>query len=298
MISSPEPISVLGLGKMGAALAAVFLDKGHSVTVWNRTIEKAQLLIPKGARVARSPADCAQSGTLVLVSLYSDEIARDVLSKIPTLHDRTVINFTTSRPQWVIETADFVTNELRASGYLHGWINSIPSEVKDQQATVRYSGPEPIFAKQKHICGLLGKALWLSSDHRKVCMLENAALLMLAGLCAAFFQSLALAGVAGVDRVDFTRQVLLPLLPLFEELLPQMAERDQDQSRLMSENSVSVGSMLGLVTNALETAETSGVSPRLLEGFHALLRQANESGKGVEDVSTVIQMLKRGTHPW
>jgi 3-hydroxyisobutyrate dehydrogenase-like beta-hydroxyacid dehydrogenase len=292
---TPEPISVLGLGKMGAALASVFLDKGHSVTVWNRKIEKAQPLISKGAKVAESPADCAQSGTLLLISLFSDEVVRDVLSRIPTLRDRTVINFTTSRPQWVIETAYVVTNKLCASGYLHGWINSVPSEVEDQQASVRYSGPEPVFAKHKHICQVLGKALWLSDDHRKICILENAALLMLAGLFVAFFQSLALAGAAGVDRVDFTRHALLPVLPLFQQMLPQMAKRDQDQSHSMSDDSISIGTMKGLVSTALETAETSGVSTRLFDGFHALLRQATKSGKGSEDVSTIIRMLRRGS---
>lgn len=296
MNPTPEPMSVLGLGKMGAALASVFLDNGHPVTVWNRTMEKAQPLIPKGARVANSPADCAQSGTLVLICLFSDEIVRDILDRIPTLLDRTVINFTTSRPQSAIEIADTVTNKLRASGYLHGWINSFPSEVKDQQATVRYSGPKHVFAKQEHICKVLGKALWLSDDHKKTCMLENAALVMLAGLCAAFFQSLALAGAAGVDTVDFAQQVLLPLLPLFQDLLPQMAKRDQDQSHLMPDDSVSVGTMLVLVSNALETAETSGVSTRLFEGFHAILRETAESGKRLEDVSTVISMLRSGTH--
>ncbi|MCP4075102.1 MAG: NAD(P)-binding domain-containing protein [Gammaproteobacteria bacterium] len=33
-------ISVIGLGVMGSALANTLLQKGYSVTVWNRTIEK------------------------------------------------------------------------------------------------------------------------------------------------------------------------------------------------------------------------------------------------------------------
>ncbi|KAJ5934194.1 hypothetical protein N7466_003741 [Penicillium verhagenii] len=296
MASTPESISVLGLGNMGAALASVFLDTGHPVTVWNRTIEKAQPLVSKGAKVAKDPADCAQSGTLVLICLVSDEVVRDVFDKISTLLGRTVINFTTSRPQWEMGTADIVSNKLRASGYLHGWINSFPSEVKDQQATITYSGLKPVFTQQKHILQLLGKAAWLSDDHRKICLLENAALLMFAGVCAAFFQSLAMAGAAGADTLDFTRQVLLPPLQMFQQFLPQMAKRDQDQSYSFTGDSVSVGTMLGVVSNARETAEVSGVSARLLEDFHALLRQAEESGKGLEDISAMIRMLRAGVH--
>jgi 3-hydroxyisobutyrate dehydrogenase-like beta-hydroxyacid dehydrogenase len=45
-------ISILGLGAMGQALAARFLQQGHTVTVWNRTPDKAGSLVAKGARAA------------------------------------------------------------------------------------------------------------------------------------------------------------------------------------------------------------------------------------------------------
>lgn len=298
MLETLEPISVLGVGNMGAALASAFLENGHPVTVWNRTIEKAQPLVSKGAQMSKSPAHCVQSGTIILISLASDEIVQHILSETPSLLDRTVINFTTSRPQWEIETANLVTNQLQASGYLHGWTNSLPLEVKNHQATVTYSGPKSLFEQHKHICQVLGKALWLSDDHKKICMLENAALSMVAGLCSGFFQSLALAGAAGYNTIDFTQEVILPLLPILQDILLGMAKRDHHQSYLMSddsvsESSVSVGTMLGLVSNARETAETSGVSARLFEGFHDVLRQAAESGDSLKDASAVIQMLRR-----
>ncbi len=45
-------ISVLGLGNMGAALAKSLLASGRSVTVWNRSADKAKPLIDAGAEVA------------------------------------------------------------------------------------------------------------------------------------------------------------------------------------------------------------------------------------------------------
>ncbi|MFC0335597.1 NAD(P)-binding domain-containing protein [Paenibacillus sepulcri] len=32
-----QPVSVIGLGMMGSALAQTFLKEGHQTTVWNRT---------------------------------------------------------------------------------------------------------------------------------------------------------------------------------------------------------------------------------------------------------------------
>lgn len=38
----PTPVSVLGLGLMGQALARAFPRAGHPTTVWNRTPAKAE----------------------------------------------------------------------------------------------------------------------------------------------------------------------------------------------------------------------------------------------------------------
>jgi 3-hydroxyisobutyrate dehydrogenase-like beta-hydroxyacid dehydrogenase len=47
-------ISVLGAGRMGAALVTAFAKAGHTVTVWNRTSSNAKPLEATGARIALS----------------------------------------------------------------------------------------------------------------------------------------------------------------------------------------------------------------------------------------------------
>jgi 3-hydroxyisobutyrate dehydrogenase-like beta-hydroxyacid dehydrogenase len=42
-------ISVIGLGDMGRALASRLLNNGYSVTVWNRSTDKASPLTAAGA---------------------------------------------------------------------------------------------------------------------------------------------------------------------------------------------------------------------------------------------------------
>lgn len=43
-------VTVIGLGQMGSALAATLLEQGHPTTVWNRSAQKAQPLVERGAR--------------------------------------------------------------------------------------------------------------------------------------------------------------------------------------------------------------------------------------------------------
>jgi 3-hydroxyisobutyrate dehydrogenase-like beta-hydroxyacid dehydrogenase len=46
------PVTVIGLGLMGRALATAFLRAGHPTTVWNRTPAKAEQLVAQGAKLA------------------------------------------------------------------------------------------------------------------------------------------------------------------------------------------------------------------------------------------------------
>lgn len=67
-------IGFLGLGTMGAPLANNLRKAGHLVTVWNRTAEKADALVKKGATAAQTPRECAAGRDLVFTCL-GDEAA-------------------------------------------------------------------------------------------------------------------------------------------------------------------------------------------------------------------------------
>jgi 3-hydroxyisobutyrate dehydrogenase-like beta-hydroxyacid dehydrogenase len=71
-------IAFLGLGQMGAPMAARLLDAGHDLTVWNRTAERAEPLAGKGARVASSPAEAAAGADVVITMLATPEALEEV----------------------------------------------------------------------------------------------------------------------------------------------------------------------------------------------------------------------------
>jgi 3-hydroxyisobutyrate dehydrogenase-like beta-hydroxyacid dehydrogenase len=61
------PVTVVGLGLMGQALAEAFLCDGHPTTVWNRTAAKADRLVAQGAKLADSVGDAVAASPLVVV---------------------------------------------------------------------------------------------------------------------------------------------------------------------------------------------------------------------------------------
>jgi 3-hydroxyisobutyrate dehydrogenase-like beta-hydroxyacid dehydrogenase len=71
-------VAVLGLGAMGRALAARALEKGHEVTVWNRSPGRAGELTAAGAVEAATPAEAAGRSEVVLVVVADDAAVRAV----------------------------------------------------------------------------------------------------------------------------------------------------------------------------------------------------------------------------
>jgi 3-hydroxyisobutyrate dehydrogenase-like beta-hydroxyacid dehydrogenase len=67
-------LALLGLGKMGTAVARLWQKSGHQLTVWNRTATAAETLAESGAHVAATPSE-AVSGLPVVFTMLSDDAA-------------------------------------------------------------------------------------------------------------------------------------------------------------------------------------------------------------------------------
>ncbi|MFN9489927.1 MAG: NAD(P)-dependent oxidoreductase [Betaproteobacteria bacterium] len=110
-------IGIVGIGRMGAAIAERLLKHGDKVTVWNRTRAKAEALQAAGATVADTAAQLARSCDLVL-SILTDAAAittafegRDgVLSA--DLGGKLFVEMSTVRP----ETERALAAQLQARG--------------------------------------------------------------------------------------------------------------------------------------------------------------------------------------
>lgn len=72
-------VAVLGMGNMGGAMAGTLRRSGFDVVVWNRTRAKAEVVAERvDARVARTPAEAASSGDVVVSSLADDAAVIEV----------------------------------------------------------------------------------------------------------------------------------------------------------------------------------------------------------------------------
>jgi len=71
-------IGLIGLGLMGRPMGMNLLKAGHTLTVWNRTPERAKELVAAGAVLAKTPHEVAASSE-VLISIVSDPPALETV---------------------------------------------------------------------------------------------------------------------------------------------------------------------------------------------------------------------------
>lgn len=66
-------IGLAGTGRMGAAIVTRLLEKGHELTVWNRSADKLKPLLDAGAKAAATPKELAERSELIITILSNAE---------------------------------------------------------------------------------------------------------------------------------------------------------------------------------------------------------------------------------
>src|SRR5687767_734704 len=97
-LSVREPVGLIGTGLFGSALAERLLADGYPVVVHNRTPEKAEPLIARGAEWSDNPlAKCRR----VIFSVFTSDQVQDVFERMSSerLPGQVVIDTSTSDPQ-------------------------------------------------------------------------------------------------------------------------------------------------------------------------------------------------------
>jgi 3-hydroxyisobutyrate dehydrogenase-like beta-hydroxyacid dehydrogenase len=72
-------VGFIGLGSMGLPMATHLLEAGQDLTVYNRTRSRADDLVKRGARIATSPRETAQSADVLITMLSDDSAVEQVI---------------------------------------------------------------------------------------------------------------------------------------------------------------------------------------------------------------------------
>lgn len=274
------PISVVGLGLMGTALARAFLKAGHPTTVWNRTAAKADALVAEGARLAPTIGDALGGVTIVCLTDYS--AVRELLGDAG-LDGATLVNLTSGDSAQARETAAWA--EKHGARYLDGAIMAIPSTIGTDEAVILLSGPRPDFD-----LGALGTVSHLGEDPGLASLYDVAGLTMMWSVLNAWLQGTAMLKTAGVDAATyapFARQIAAGVA----DWLPGYAEQI-DKGSFPAEVSA-LETDARAMAHMVEESEALGVNAELPKLIKAMADRAIAAGHGGEQYPVLIREFER-----
>ncbi|MEU7132462.1 NAD(P)-binding domain-containing protein [Streptomyces sp. NPDC046261] len=288
--TSASPVTVLGLGAMGTALATAFLANGHPTTVWNRTAAKADPLLALGAVRAEDVAAAASAGELVVVCLLDHDSVHATLGPVaPALAGRTLVNLTNGTPAQARESARWAA--AHGITYLDGGIMAVPPGIGTEQAFVLYSGAREAFDAHRPVLERLGAATFVGTDAGLAALYDIALLSGMYGMFSGVIHALALVGTEQVPAADFA-PMLSAWIAAMAEGIPHAAQQigTGDYTQGVVSN---IGMQAAAFGNLITTAEEQGIRPDLFTALRALMERRVADGHGAEDLAGIAELLKK-----
>lgn len=271
-----------------ARRARSYLAAGYSVTVWNRTASKAELLAEEGAVRAKNVTDALKANKLIILSLTEYDIMYKVLDGAEqALKGRVLVNLSSDTPRKARRAEVWV--QSHGAEFLSGGVMVDPPLVGNPEALTFYSGKREIFDVHHPALRILGKADYRGSDAGLSQLYNQALLNILFTGATAVLQSISMVKTEGVTGTEFEPYVMsfLEALPYFFQGMG--AEADAMVYR-GEENNMKM--MVAAAAHVAHTARDTGVRTDLTDLISDLYHQTVASGHGHDGLTSVIEVLK------
>ena len=154
-------IGFIGLGVMGASMASLLLGGGYELTVFNRTKEKAELLLAKGAKWAETPAEVAASSEVVITIVGYPKDVEDVYlgpnGILETKKGGYVVDMTTSSP--ILAKRIFKEAKAKGIAALDAPVSGGDIGARNGQLVIMVGGDREAFNELKPVFELMGRTI-------------------------------------------------------------------------------------------------------------------------------------------
>ncbi|MFI1828640.1 NAD(P)-dependent oxidoreductase [Streptomyces sp. NPDC020412] len=287
--TTETPVTVIGLGRMGQALASAFLKAGHPTTVWNRTAAKADPLVAEGALLASTVSDALKAGPLTIVCVTDYQAMYGLLGADDVeLDGTTLVNLTSGDSAQAREAARWA--ERRGARYLDGAVMAIPPAIGTADAVILHSGPQADFEAHKTTLDALGTVTHLGADHGLASLYDVAGLAMMWSVMNAWLQGTALLRTAGVDAVTFA--------PFAQQMATGVAawlpgEAEQIDSNSFPADVASLETHVRSMVHLIEESEAVGVNAELPKLIKSMADRAVAAGHGGEQYAVLIEEFSK-----
>jgi 3-hydroxyisobutyrate dehydrogenase-like beta-hydroxyacid dehydrogenase len=199
-------VGFIGLGHMGAGMAANLLKAGHDVTVYNRTRTKVEALIAQGGKAAGSVAD-ACSGDVVITMLANDDAVESIVFSdggiIGSLR-AAAIHISSSTISVALSEMLEAAHAKAGQRFVAAPVFGRPDVAAAGQLFVVAAGAPDAVAAAAPLFDAIGKRTFVVSETPKAAnLVKLSGNFLLASVIESLGEAMALTGKAGIDRRQY-----------------------------------------------------------------------------------------------
>ncbi len=277
-------VGLVGTGLFGTALGERLLACGFQVRVHNRTPEKAQPLIARGAQWSEHPACACER---IIFCLYTSDLVSNLLERVQAnlRPGQIIVDTSTSDPQ---QTAA-LGKRLAEQGieYLEAPFSGSSEQARNREATAIVAGSRTAFDACSDLWDCLAAKTFFVGAWGNAARMKLVTNVVLGLNRAVLAEGLVFARAIGLSQ-EQALQVLLDS-PAYSRIMnakgPKMVLGDFAPEARLAQH-------IKDVRLILEEAERGGVTLPLSSVHLELLKRAEAAGLGDLDNSAIIQIIE------
>ena len=290
-------VAFLGLGRMGAGMAARLLAKRHRLTVYNRTPTRAEPLVAAGAMLASSPREACEGAEAIIAMTADDESSKAMWlgadgALAATFAPQTLaIECTTLSHDWVHELEWLAVQ--RSLRYIDAPVTGLPAAAAAGELTLLIGADEADLAAARPLLNALATRIFHFGD-----VGAGTAYKLIINLIGAVQIASAAEGLALAERAGLDPATVVDAIATSQAASPQVVRNSRRMIEGEFTRDVTFTPVLRLkdVEYALRLAESLGVDTPFGGAARAAFRRLVELGAGNDNESRVIEVA-RGAVP-
>jgi 3-hydroxyisobutyrate dehydrogenase-like beta-hydroxyacid dehydrogenase len=207
-------VGFIGLGRMGAGIAANLLKASHDVTVYNRTRSKVDALVAQGAKAADSVSGACR-GDAVMTMLANDDAVEDVVfgpGGIIYNLGASAIHVSSSTISVALSERLEAAHAKAGQRFVAAPVFGRPDAAAAGQLVVAAAGAPDAVKAAAPLLDAIGKSTFVVSETAKIAnLVKLSGNFLFASVIESLGEAVALVSKAGVDRrqyVDFLTSTL------------------------------------------------------------------------------------------
>ncbi|WP_030561616.1 NAD(P)-dependent oxidoreductase [Streptomyces aureocirculatus] len=284
-----QSVTVIGLGPMGQAMAAAYLDRGYEVTVWNRTPSRADALVARGAVPAASPEEALRANELVILSLIDyDAMYTAFKGAEQAVAGRVLVNLSSDVPEKARAAARWVTG--LGGTHLTGGVLSPPPGIGSPDMSTFYSGPRETYERYRADLEVItGRTDHRGEDPGLAALMYQLNMVIFWPAMLAYWQAVALAGAHGITASEIAPYAVENYAGM-GQFIDFYAPRIDAGNHAGDVDRLSMG--VASMEHVVHTNADAGVDTAFPEAVLDAFRRGAAAGRGADSFSSVVELLR------